>query len=126
MTDQLAFTSLLTSGEYGRHLRHMRRRYASRRKALIGALAQYLPHATVVGVAAGIQLIVRFPSAYRVDELVDNATKLGVAVQSLAQFYAEHSAAPAGLVLGYANHNETQLVTGVRTLARALPRKGVR
>ena len=47
VTDQLAFTSLLTSGEYGRHLRHMRRRYASRRKALIGALAQYLPHATV-------------------------------------------------------------------------------
>ena len=56
----------------------------------------------------------------------DNAAKLGVAVQSLAQFYAEHSAAPAGLVLGYANHNETQLVTGVRTLARALPRKRVR
>ena len=80
----------------------------------------------MVGVAAGIQLIVRFPSGYRVDELVDNAAKLGVAVQSLGQFYAEHTAAPAGLVLGYADRDETQLVTGVRTLARALPRKGVR
>ena len=39
-------------------------------------------------------IIVRFPSDTRVDELVDNAPKLGVAVQSLGQFYAEKQTPP--------------------------------
>ena len=59
--DQIAFASLLTSGSYDRHLRQMRRRYLSRRNALLDALARHLPQATVLGAAAGVHLTVRFP-----------------------------------------------------------------
>ncbi|MBV8348839.1 MAG: aminotransferase class I/II-fold pyridoxal phosphate-dependent enzyme, partial [Mycolicibacterium sp.] len=45
--DQLTFAELLTSGEYDRHLRQMRRRYHRRRQALINAVHRYLPDATV-------------------------------------------------------------------------------
>ena len=62
--DQIAFAQLLTSGGYDRHLRQMRRRYLTRRNALLGALARYLPQATVLGAAAGVHLTVRFPDGY--------------------------------------------------------------
>ena len=60
--DQIAFAQLLTSGGYDRHLRQMRRRYLTRRNALLRALARYLPQATVLGAAAGVHLTVRFPA----------------------------------------------------------------
>ena len=46
--DQIAFAQLLTSGGYDRHLRQMRRRYLTRRNALLRALSRYLPQATVL------------------------------------------------------------------------------
>ena len=66
--DQLAFAQLLTAGGYDRHLRQMRRRYLTRRNALLRALSRYLPQATVLGAAAGVHLTVRFPDDYPIAE----------------------------------------------------------
>jgi GntR family transcriptional regulator/MocR family aminotransferase len=118
--DQLAFAKLLTSGGYDRHLRQMRRRYVSRRNALLQALARYLPEATVLGAAAGLHLTVRFPDAYSIAELVRGAADMRVRVEPLAPCYADEAAAPPGLMLGYANVTETQIVEGVRMLARVM------
>ena len=62
--DQIAFAALLTTGGYDRHLRQMRRRYLTRRNALLAALARHLPQAGVLGAAAGVHLTVRFPDGY--------------------------------------------------------------
>lgn len=124
VTDQLAFTELLTSGEYDRHLRQMRRRYLRRRNALLDALERFLPHATVVGAAAGVQLSVHFSLGYPVDKLVDNVAAMGVKVESLAGCYADHASGPPGLILGYANHTESQIVAAIQTLATAQSRLG--
>lgn len=124
VTDQLAFTELLTSGEYDRHLRQMRRRYLRRRNALLDALKRFLPQATVVGAAAGVQLSVHFSPGYPVDKLADNAASKGVKVEQLAGCYADHASGPPGLILGYANHTESQLVGAVQTLATAQSRLG--
>jgi GntR family transcriptional regulator/MocR family aminotransferase len=118
--DQLAFAKLLTSGGYDRHLRQMRRRYVARRNALLQALARYLPDATVLGAAAGLHLTVRFPDAYSIAELVRGAADMRVRVEPLAPCYADETAAPPGLMLGYANVTETQIVEGVRVLARVM------
>jgi GntR family transcriptional regulator/MocR family aminotransferase len=118
--DQIAFAKLLTTGGYDRHLRQMRRRYLGRRNALLGALARYLPEATVLGAAAGVHLTVRFPDDYRVATLVRRAAEMRVRVEPLAPCYAEPGAAPPGLMLGYANLSESQILTGVQTLARAM------
>ncbi|MFL6087206.1 MAG: PLP-dependent aminotransferase family protein [Mycobacterium sp.] len=117
--DQIAFAKLLTSGGYDRHLRQMRRRYLSRRNVLLRALARHLPEATVLGAAAGVHLTVRFPDSFPVTELVDRAARMRVRVEPLAPCYAESASAPPGLMLGYANLTESQIVTGVQTLARA-------
>ncbi len=117
--DQLALAQLLTSGDYDRHLRQMRRRYLRRRNALLSALQQYLPHAEVLGAAAGVQLTVRFPPGYDVDHLVENAAKMRVKVEPLAPCYDESSCAPPELILGYANLTESQIAAGIQALAAA-------
>jgi GntR family transcriptional regulator / MocR family aminotransferase len=119
--DQIAFAKLLTSGGYDRHLRQMRRHYLARRNALLRALARYLPEATVLGAAAGVHLTVRFPDGFPIGELVDRAAKMRVRVEPLAPCYAESSSAPPGLMLGYANLTESQILTGVQALARVTP-----
>jgi GntR family transcriptional regulator / MocR family aminotransferase len=117
--DQIAFAKLLASGGYDRHLRQMRRRYLTRRNALLRALARYLPEATVLGAAAGVHLTVRFPDGLPIGELVDRAARMRVHVEPLAPCYAESASAPPGLMLGYANLTESQIETGVQALARA-------
>ena len=117
--DQIAFAQLLASGGYDRHLRQMRRRYLTRRNTLLRALARYLPQATVLGAAAGVHLTVRFPDGYPIAELLHRAAEKRVRVEPLAPCYADPAAAPPGLMLGYANLTESQIVAGVQALARA-------
>jgi GntR family transcriptional regulator/MocR family aminotransferase len=116
--DQIAFAKLLTTGD--RHLRQMRRRYLLRRNALLRALARYLPEATVLGAAAGVHLTVQLPDGCPVADLVRRAAEMRVRVDPLAPCYAEAAAAPPGLMLGYANLSESQIMTGVQALARAM------
>jgi len=117
--DQIAFAKLLTSGGYDRHLRQMRRRYLARRNALLQALTRHLPEATVLGTAAGVHLTVRFPEGFPVAELVHRAAGMRVRIEPVAPCYAEPTSAPPGLMLGYANLSESQIVAGVQALARA-------
>ena len=119
--DQIAFAGLLSSGDYDRHLRQMRRRYLARRNALLAALSRHLPQATVLGAAAGVHLTVRFPDGYPVAELVRRAAAMRVNVEPLAPCYADPVKAPPGLLLGYANLTESQIEAGVATLAKAAP-----
>jgi GntR family transcriptional regulator/MocR family aminotransferase len=119
--DQIAFAQFLASGGYDRHLRQMRRRYLTRRNALLGALNRYLPQATVLGAAAGVHLTVVFPRGYPIRDLVHRAAESGVRVEPLSAFYADAAAAPPGLMLGYANLTESQIVAGIRTLAMVAP-----
>ena len=118
--DQLAFGQLLTAGAYDRHLRQMRRRYLTRRNALLRALSRYLPQAEVLGAAAGVHLTVRFPDDYPIAEVVRLAAQKRVRVEPLAPCYADPAAAPPGLMLGYANLTESQIVAGVQVLARVM------
>ncbi|MFI5505893.1 PLP-dependent aminotransferase family protein [Mycobacterium sp. NPDC051804] len=118
--DQVAFAQFLSSGEYDRHLRQMRRRYQIRRTALLNALARHLPDATVLGAAAGVHLTVRFPDGFPLDDLVAHAEKMRIRVEPVNRCYAEPATAPPGLLLGYANLTESQIERGVRELARGL------
>jgi GntR family transcriptional regulator / MocR family aminotransferase len=118
--DQIAFARLLTTGGYDRHLRQMRRRYLARRNALLLALTRYLPEAAVLGAAAGVHLTVRFPDGFPIMRLVRRAAEMRVHVEPLAPCYADPDSAPPGLMLGYANLSESQILTGVQRLAHAM------
>ncbi|WP_264076918.1 PLP-dependent aminotransferase family protein [Mycolicibacterium houstonense] len=117
--DQIAFSQFLTSGAYDRHLRQMRRRYLSRRNALLAALSRHLPRAEVLGAAAGVHLTVRFPAGFPIEELTRRATELRIRLEPLGPCYAEPDTAPPGLILGYANLTESQIARGVEMLGQA-------
>ena len=117
--DQIAFGQLLASGDYDRHLRQMRRRYMSRRNAMLKGLYRFFPHATVLGAAAGVQLAVHFPVGYPIDDLVLRAFELGVKVEPLQAWYADRSSGPPGLILGFADVSESQILRGIQILGQA-------
>lgn len=120
--DQIAFGQMLASGDYDRHLRQMRRRYTSRRNAMLAGLSRHFPHATVMGAAAGVQLAVHFPAGYPVEDLVSRALEVGVKVEALQPWYAESGSGPPGLILGFADVSESQIQRGIALLGQAAQR----
>ena len=62
----------------------------------------------------------RFPDDFPIAELDDRVATMRVRVEPLAPCYAEPASAPPGLMLGYANLTESQIVTGVQILAHAM------
>jgi GntR family transcriptional regulator/MocR family aminotransferase len=79
-----------------------------------------MPDARVLGAAAGVHLTVRFPDGFPIMRLVRRAAEMRVHVEPLAPCYAEPDTAPPGLMLGYANLSESQILTGVQALADAM------
>ncbi|MEU9017655.1 PLP-dependent aminotransferase family protein [Actinomadura sp. NPDC048394] len=120
--EQYALAEFLRGGGYDRHLRTMRRRYRSRRDALAGALAAYLPGATVHGVSAGIHLYVELPPGTDEDAVLARAARSGVSAAGAREMWSAERAAdaPPALVLGYARIAESHLVKAAQLLGKAV------
>jgi GntR family transcriptional regulator / MocR family aminotransferase len=116
--DQLALAQLIASGAYDRQLRQLRRRYRTRRDALTGALARWLPGAVVHGVSAGIQLYLELPPGLDEAAVVQAAAERGVAVEGVAPLRVAGGGPPA-LVLGFARLPEHRITQAVKLLAEA-------
>ncbi|MFI0785262.1 PLP-dependent aminotransferase family protein [Streptomyces lydicus] len=122
---QLVLARLMESGELERGLRLLRRRHRRRRDAMIAAIADHLPGATVHGAAAGLHLTVTFgaeavPGADT--ELAAAALARGVKVHPLS-WHAQRPYYP-GLVLGYAARSPGEIAAGVAVLGEVLARRG--
>ena len=122
--DQLALARLIESGAYDRHLRQARRRYRSRRDALIDAVRRHLPGARVTGIAAGLHAIVRLPREVDGATLMRAAAKRSVGVYPLALAHMRPPLRGDGLILGYANLTESAIERGVCILAQVLEQIG--
>jgi GntR family transcriptional regulator/MocR family aminotransferase len=122
---QLVLARLIATGELEQHVRLARQRQRARRDALLAALREYLPGATVQGVAAGLHLLVTFGTAgERLDdgELAARIRRAGVLVHPLS--WHRQRAGPPGLVLGYAAHTPVQLHEAARRVAGAVRSAG--
>ncbi len=119
--DQLVFARFLASGEFERHVRRVRIRQRARRDAMLDALREHLPHGRVLGVAAGLHLLVTFPGPDDAEddaELAAKADAAGVLVHPLSTHRA--TAGPPGLVLGYAAQSPDRIREGIARLGTAL------
>jgi len=101
---QLVLAHLIASGELERHVRRVRVRHRQRRDALLAAVRQHLPEARVGGIAAGMQLLVTFPSLPDGADLLlaEHLLTRGIRVHPLT--WHRQLPGPPGLVLGYAAH----------------------
>ena len=115
--DQLAFAAFLQAGSYDRHLRAARKRYRRRRDRLVRALAERLPDARLLGVAAGLHLLVHLDGAVDCAAVVSRAAAGGMRVANLDTYRCRDDAIGPGLVLGYGNLADGQLDEAVALLA---------
>ena len=114
--EQLALADFLARGELDRHLRRMRARYRHRRDVLVAALADALPEAEVVGIAAGLHVTVRLP--YDEPAIRERARERRIDLRTLSD-YRPHTG-PATLMLSYAVMSEPAIRAGVHELAAAV------
>jgi GntR family transcriptional regulator / MocR family aminotransferase len=117
--DQLAFADFLARGELDRHLRRMRPLYRRRRDALLAAMHEHLPQLEPAGIAAGLHLVAYLPDDLDEAAVVAAAARRGVAVDGLAPNRVSSTGRP-GLIFGYANLSEDDLVRGIRLLVDAI------
>jgi GntR family transcriptional regulator / MocR family aminotransferase len=128
--DQLALAEFIRSGGYDRHLRVLRKRYRSRRDALLAALARRLPGYPVAGVAAGLHLVLVPPDgpAHRFDarDVVRRAAAAGLRISCMRDYQVDNRAQDAALVLGYGNLADSEVEPAVSVLAAAVAPPGGR
>jgi GntR family transcriptional regulator/MocR family aminotransferase len=118
--DQLTFAAFLQAGAYDRHLRAARKRYRLRRDRLVRALGEQLPGARVLGVAAGLHLLVLLDGAVDTAVVVNRAAAGGTRVANLDTYQVRADAIGPGLVLGYGNLADGQVEEAVALLATAV------
>jgi GntR family transcriptional regulator/MocR family aminotransferase len=114
---QATLAWMLRSGGYDRHLRRTRALYRRRRDALLEALAHKLPDWKLIGIAAGLHVVIRLPDGID-DRLLSQALAArGVNAPALAD-YSANNAFP-GLVVGYATLTPDRLRAAVTEFAAA-------
>lgn len=113
---QLVLADLLATGTYDAHIRRLRRHQRQRRDAALRLIAARLPDASVHGIAAGLHILITFPSR-RFDDaaIADGLAAEGIHVDPLSR----HRIAPGppGFVLGYAAPAPGAFESALTTLA---------
>jgi len=116
--DQLTYAHFVRSGELDRHLRRMRRRYRSRRDALLRALARHCPGWVVHGAAAGLHLVAEPPAHVDIALVVKRTATRSVRLYPLSD-YTRHAIRRRGLVFGYAGLSEREIAEAVRRIGES-------
>ncbi|WP_370063918.1 PLP-dependent aminotransferase family protein [Mycobacterium sp. MAA66] len=117
LLEQLAFARFVAGGGMASHLRRVRPVYRRRRDAVLAALANSLPAATPMGVAAGLHLYLQLPQHCDEDAVVAGAYDRGVLVGGARWNRADPASAPPALVLGYGSATESDVARAVAVLS---------
>jgi GntR family transcriptional regulator/MocR family aminotransferase len=118
--DQLALARLIQTGRYDQHLRRVRTLYASRRAALVAALATHAPAVRLSGLAAGFHAVVHLPDHIDEAALVAAAGERGVALYGMRGWRASDVDSPPQLVLGFGNLDARAITAGIVAIADLL------
>ena len=122
-TDQMALASFLEGGQFGVHLRRMRRVYRGRRDVLVNALRTHLGQfGQVHGETAGLHMALQFAPGGPPDTGIARAAlEQGVVVRALSAHSTglrEHGW--NGLMFGFSQLAETEIEMMVERLARVV------
>jgi GntR family transcriptional regulator / MocR family aminotransferase len=116
--EQLALADFISRGELDRHLRRMRLRYRRRREVLLRAVDSAMPGAGVMGIAAGLHVLVLLEPGVDEQAVLSAAAARGIGAEGLS-WHRIGDAAAAGLVLGFANLSEPAIERGIALLGEA-------
>jgi GntR family transcriptional regulator/MocR family aminotransferase len=114
-----ALAEFIDSGALARHLARSGRTYAARRAALVTALERHAPWLELVGISAGLHLVVRLGDQVDDHEVVAALEARGIRVTPLSAFGIEEGS--RGLVIGYATLPQHAASRVARELAALVP-----
>jgi GntR family transcriptional regulator / MocR family aminotransferase len=120
--DQLAFALLVDSGRHVRHVRAMRVRYGTRRRAVLAALEQRLPDLRLTGVEAGFHGILALPDGLSEQQVIEAGAAASLRLTGLSASTVARVDLPPALVLGFGNLDDESVPEAVEALAEALER----
>ena len=112
--EQEALAEFISGGLYERYLRHVRRRNAARRKALLDSIQAHLgDRFGLSGDSAGAHIVLwprqRFPESVAIAA----AAAHGVGIYGIAPYHLGRPLRP-GIMLGYSRLSETAIREGIR------------
>lgn len=122
--DQAALARLVETGRFDRHLRRVRDSYRQRRDALVAAVAEHLPGASITGLDAGHHALLQLPAGVDEQQVPAQARAQGVAVRSLSDYRVTAddgrpgSVLPPALVIGFGNLTTRQIHEGIHVLGK--------
>jgi GntR family transcriptional regulator/MocR family aminotransferase len=116
---QYAMLAMLRGGDLARHVRRMRREYASRREVVTSTLAG--AGGRLLGDTAGLHVVLKLPSQDAVTELIEYARARGVTAYGMERYFAGPVTAP-GLIVGYGPEPLSRIRQAVAVLAVGLGR----
>ncbi len=106
---QQALAEFMTSGEFHRHLRRVRRTYGERQKYLLDALKRdFVDFGKFVDHQAGMQIVFHLNEGFEDREICKRAAKLGVATLPLSAL-GNGTSKYNGLILGYCGFSEGEM-----------------
>jgi GntR family transcriptional regulator/MocR family aminotransferase len=112
---QHAVAEFLREGHYLRHLRRMKRLYATRREALLRCLGEVASNALKVRATAGLTVVTLLPELASDVDIASRALQVGLAPVPLSSWYMQ-CPARQGLLLGVTNLDERRLAADCRRL----------
>jgi GntR family transcriptional regulator/MocR family aminotransferase len=114
--EQQTLAEFITSGMYERHLRRLRRRSASRRKALLQAIDRYLGgRVEVTGDGSGAHVVLWPKRRVSEEAVIARAASQGIGIYGISHCYLIRPSR-TGFILGYSRMNEEQIREGIRLL----------
>jgi GntR family transcriptional regulator/MocR family aminotransferase len=128
--EQIALAEFLSSGGFQRHLRRIRKSYASVRDCLIEGLTTAFGNLDIRGAANGMHLMWKLPPGFpEVEALVSQAHEYGIEIYNLTgagaiDFGGAYAA--ESVILGYSSLTEDEVKKGVRAIVRAVESLGGR
>lgn len=102
---QLALADYIEHGDYDRTVRSARGRYRDRRQRVERRIAERMPEARLVGMAAGLHSLLELPAGIREADVSGQADAVGLAFAGLQSFRASGVESPSGrgpaMVVGF-------------------------
>src|SRR5262249_42539353 len=112
---QRSVAEFLREGHYLRHLRRMKRLYATRREALLRYLREMAPDWIKVQATAGLAVAISLPKSVSDVDVASRALEFGLAPRPMSAWYML-SPQQQGLLLCVTNLNERRLPADCRRL----------